>query len=79
VDELDHAVSQIAWEVRPVVSCAILAQAAGDEDLGKSVGERELDVGVGFVVAQRMLKRGLRCLMRLFSRASASCSLATRM
>ena len=79
MDELDDAVGEVAGKVGAVVGCAVFAQAAGDEDFWEAVGESELDVGVGFVVASRMLKRGLRCLMRLFSRARASCSLATRM
>ena len=80
VDEVDKTMGEVAGKVRAEVLAAILAELAGDEDLGKSVAHGEFDVGVGLVVAkERMLKRGLRCLMRLFSRARASRSLSTTM
>ena len=62
MDELDHAVGEVAGKVGAVVGGAVLAQAAGDEDLGEAVGERELDVGVGLVVAQQDVEARLALL-----------------
>ena len=53
MDEVDEAVGEIAREVGAEIGSAILAQAAGDEDFGVALVEGELDVGVGFVVAQQ--------------------------
>ena len=53
VDELDDAIGEITGEIGAVVGGAIFAQAAGDEDFGKAVAEREFDVGVSLVVAQQ--------------------------
>ena len=62
VDQVDEAVGQIAGKVRAEVGAAILAQAAGDEDLGIAVAERELDVGIGLVVAQKDVEARLALL-----------------
>ncbi len=62
MDELDDAVGQVAGKVGAVVGGAVLAQAAGDEDFGEAVGEGELDVGVGLVVAQQDVEAGLALL-----------------
>jgi hypothetical protein len=62
MDELDHAVGEVAGKVRAVVGRAVLAQAARDEDLGETVGEGELDVGVGLVVAQQDVEARLALL-----------------
>ena len=62
MDELDDAVGQVAGKVGAVVGGAVLAQAAGDEDFGEAVGEGELDVGVGFVVAEQDIEAGLALL-----------------
>ena len=62
VDELDDAVGEIAGKVGTVVGGAIFAQAARDEDLGIAVGESELDVGVGFVVAEQDIEAGMALL-----------------
>ncbi len=62
MDELDDAVGQVAGKVWAVVGCAVLAQAAGDKDLGKAVGKRQLDVGVGLVVAQQNVEARLALL-----------------
>jgi len=62
MDELDDAVGQVAGKVRAVVGGAVLAQPAGDEDLGKPVGEGQLDVGVSLVVAQQDVETGLALL-----------------
>ena len=62
MDELDDAIGEIAGKVGAVVGGAVLAQAAGDEDLGIAVGEGELDVGVGLVVAQQDVEAGLALL-----------------
>jgi hypothetical protein len=58
VDEVHQAVGQIAGEVRAEVGGAILAQTPGDVDAGEFlIGE--LDVGVGFVVAEKDIEAGL--------------------
>jgi hypothetical protein len=53
MDELDDAVSEVAGKVRAVVGRTVFAQATRDEDFGIAVGEGELDVGVGLVVAEQ--------------------------
>ena len=40
MDELDNAVGEVAGKVGAIVGRAVLAQAAGDEDLGKAIGAR---------------------------------------
>ena len=62
MDEFGHAVGQIAGEVRAIVGGAVLAQAAGDEDFGEAVGERELHEWVGFVIAEEDVETGLALL-----------------
>ncbi len=62
VDEFYNAIGEIAGEIRAVVGGAVLAQAAGDEDFGVTVGEGELDIGVGFVVAEEDVEAGLALL-----------------
>ena len=62
MNEFDHAVGEVAGKVRAVIGRAVLAQAARDEDLGKAVGECELDVGVGLVVAQQDVESRLALL-----------------
>jgi hypothetical protein len=62
VDEVDEAVGQVAGEVGAEVGGTIAAQAAGDEDLGVAVGEGELDVGVGLVIAQEDIEAWLALL-----------------
>ena len=62
MDELDDAVGEVAGKVRAVVGGAVFAQAAGDEDFGEAVGEGELDVGVGLVVAQQDVEARLALL-----------------
>ena len=62
MDEFDDAVGQIAGKVRAVVGSAVLAQAAGDKDFGKAVGQGELDVGVGLVVAKQDVEARLALL-----------------
>jgi len=53
---------KVAGKIRPEIRAAIFAQAASDEDLGMAVGERELDVGVGLVVAQQDVEARLALL-----------------
>ena len=62
VDEFDDAIGKVAGKVGAVVSGAVFAQAAGDEDFGEAVGEGELDVGVGFVVAEEDVEAGMALL-----------------
>ena len=62
MDHVDEAVRQVARKVRAEVGRAVLAQAARDEDLGVAVGERELDVRVGLVVAQQDVEARLALL-----------------
>ena len=49
-------------KVGAVVGGAVLAQTARDEDLGIAIGERELHVGVGLVVAQQDVEARLALL-----------------
>ena len=51
MDELDDAVGEVSREIRTVVGRAIFAQPAGDEDLGKAIGESRFDVRIGLVIA----------------------------
>ncbi len=62
MDELDDAIGEVTGKVGAVVGGAVFAQAARDEDLGEAIGERELDVGVGLVVAQQDVEAGLALL-----------------
>ncbi len=62
MNQFDDAVGEIAREVGSVVGGAVFAQTAGDKDLGIAIGERELDVGVGFVVAQQDVEARLALL-----------------
>jgi len=62
MDEVDDAVGEIAGEVGTVVDAAVAAEAAGDEDFRPAIAEGELDVGVGFVVAQQDVEAGLALL-----------------
>ena len=62
MDDVDKPVREIAREIRAEVSRAVLAQAARDEHLGVTVGERELDVRVGLVVAQQDVEARLALL-----------------
>jgi len=62
VDEFDDAVREIAGEVRSIVGGAVFAEAARDEDLGEAIGQGELDVGIGFVVAEKDVEARLSLL-----------------
>ena len=62
MDEIDQPVREVSGEVRAEIGAAILAQAAGDEDLGMAVVHRQLDVGVGLVVAQQNVEARLALL-----------------
>ena len=62
VDQLDYAIGKVAGKVGAVIGCAVFAQTPRDKDLGKAVGERELDVGVGLVVAQQDVEARLALL-----------------
>jgi hypothetical protein len=57
VDEVDEAVGEVTGEVGAVVGGAVLAEAAGDEDAGELFGG-DLDIGVGFVVAEEDVEAG---------------------
>ena len=58
VNEVDQPVGEIAGEIRTEVSRAILDEAAGHVDARKSFAG-QLDVGVGFVVAQQDIETRL--------------------
>ncbi len=62
MDEVDQPIGEVAGEVGAEVGAAVLAQAAGDEDLGVAVVQGELDVGVGLVVAQQDVEARLALL-----------------
>ncbi len=62
MDEFNHAVGQVAGEVGAVVGRSIFAQPASDKDFGEAVAQRQLDVGVGLVVAQQDVEAGLALL-----------------
>ena len=62
VNEFDDSIGKIAGKIGAVVGCSVFAEAARDEDLGKPVGERELDVGIGFVVAEKNIEARLALL-----------------
>ena len=53
MDQLDDAIGEVAGKVGAVVGRSVLAQAAGHKDFGKAVGQRQLHVGIGLVVAQQ--------------------------
>src|SRR5579863_3855061 len=62
MDQLGDAIGKVAGEIRPVIGRTVFAQAAGDKDFGESIGERELDVGVGLIVAQQDVEARLALL-----------------
>src|ERR1700689_5675209 len=62
MNQLDHAIGEVAGKVRAVVGRAVFAQAARDKYFGEAVGESELDVGVGLVVAQQNIEARLALL-----------------
>ncbi len=62
VDEVDQPMREVARKIRAEVGAAVFTQAAGDEDLGIAVGEGDLDVGVGLVVAQQDVEARLALL-----------------
>ena len=62
MNELDDAIGEVAGKIRAVVGRAVFAEATSDEDLGVSITERELDVGIGFVVAQQDVEARLALL-----------------
>jgi hypothetical protein len=62
MNEFNDTVGQIAGKVWAVVRRAVFAEAARDEHLGVAVREREFDVGVGFVVAQKDVEAWLSLL-----------------
>ncbi len=62
MNELNHAIGEVAGKVWAVICRAVLAQAPRDEDFGEPIGERELDVGVGLIVAQQNVEARLALL-----------------
>ena len=62
MNQLDHAIGEIAWKVRSVVRGAVFAQPPRDKHLGVAVGERQLYVGVSLVVAQQNVEARLALL-----------------
>lgn len=62
VDEIDQAMGQVAREVGAEVGTAILPQTAGYEDLGITIVHSELDIRVGFVVAEQDVEAWLALL-----------------
>ena len=62
MQQVRNAMRQIAGEVGTVIGAAVLAQTARDEDLRIAICQRELDVGVGFVVAQQDVEARLALL-----------------
>ena len=62
MDELDDTVGQVAGEIGAVVGRSVFAQTAGYEDLGKTVGQGQLYVGVGLVVTQQDIEARLALL-----------------
>ena len=61
-DDVSQAMGEVAGEVGAEVGRAILAQTAGDEDLGMPIPQRELDVRVSLVIAQKDVEAGLALL-----------------
>ena len=62
MDQVDQPMREVAGEVWAKVGAAVLAQAPRDEDFGVAVRHRELDVGVGLVVAQQDVEARLALL-----------------
>src|ERR1700731_1827565 len=62
LDHLRYAIGQLPGKVRPVVRRAVLLQAAGNKHLGIAVGQRQLYVGVGLVIAEQDVEAGLALL-----------------
>src|SRR5579859_3518620 len=62
MDEIDNPVGQIAGEIGPVIDAAVFAQSARDVNPRKALTQRELDVGISLVVAQKDVEPGLLLL-----------------
>ena len=59
MNQVNRAVCKIAGKVRAIVDTAVSLESPCNEHLRKSVGERELNVGVRFVVAQQNVEARL--------------------
>ena len=62
MDEIDDAIRKVGREVRAVILASVLAQPASDVHPGPALAERELDVGVGLIVAQQDVETWLALL-----------------
>ena len=62
MNQVHGAVGEISRKVRAVVHAAVLFEAACNKDLGKSISERELYIGIGFVITQQDVEARLLLL-----------------
>src|SRR6266850_1737749 len=62
VYQVDDAIREVARKVGAVISAAVFAQPSRDEDFWIAVGEGELDVRIGLVIAQQHVEAGLALL-----------------
>ena len=62
VDQVHDAVSQIAGKVGAIILAAILFEPAGDINPRVAFGQSKLDIGVGFVVAEKNVEARLLLL-----------------
>jgi len=62
VNEFDDAVGEISGEIRAVISGSIFAQSACDKDFWEAVAQRELDIGIGLIVAKKNVEAWMALL-----------------
>src|SRR4051812_38780440 len=62
MNEVHGAVGEISRKVRAVVHAAVLFEAACNKDFRKSTSERELYIGIGFVITQQDVEARLLLL-----------------
>jgi hypothetical protein len=62
MNQIDHPMRQIAGEKRSVVRTPVLTQPARHKNLGVAVGEGQLYIGIGLVVAQQDVETRLALL-----------------
>ena len=60
--QVDDAIREIAGKVGAVISAAVFAQPSRDEDFWIAVGERELNIRIGLVIAQQHVEAGFALL-----------------
>src|SRR5690242_21247437 len=62
VNQIDRAMGQVSREVWTVICTPVFLQPPRDKDLGKAVGESELNIRIGLVITQKDVEARLLLL-----------------